>query len=98
LKTSLSSVIDKETLLVFDEVHKINNPNGKRAKSAIEVSKNAGRILAVTGTPIPNSYQDIFNILNLLYPEDYKDFFGFSVNELRNAGAFEIEFINNKFK
>ncbi|MFU1825063.1 ATP-dependent helicase, partial [Enterococcus faecium] len=39
-----------------------------------------------------------FNILNLLYPEDYKDFFGFSVNELRNAGPFEIEFINNKLK
>lgn len=98
LKSSLSSVIDKETLLVFDEVHKIKNPNGKRAKSAIEVSKNAGRILALTGTPIPNSYQDIFNILNLLYPEDYKDFFGFSVNELRNASPFEIEFINNKLK
>lgn len=98
LESVLATVIDDKTLLVFDEVHKIKNPIGQRASSAIEVSKNAGMILALTGTPIPNSYQDLFNVLNILYPQDYNDFFGYSVRELRNAGENEINEINTKMK
>ncbi|WP_270279538.1 SNF2-related protein, partial [Vagococcus bubulae] len=90
--------IDDRTLLVFDEFHKIKNPSGQRANVAIRVSKNAKRIVALTGTPIPNSYQDLFNVLNILYPEDYKDFFGYSVRELKNAGEHEIVEINQKMK
>ncbi|WP_413486532.1 DEAD/DEAH box helicase [Brochothrix thermosphacta] len=98
LEEVLKVIIDKNTLLVFDEVHKIKNPSGQRAKTAIEVSTNAGRILTLTGTPIPNSYQDLFNTLNVLYPEDYNDFFGYSVRELKNAGENEMVEINRKLK
>ncbi|MFW7432900.1 DEAD/DEAH box helicase [Vagococcus carniphilus] len=98
LESALTTVIDERTLLVFDEVHKIKNPSGQRAGVAIEISKNASRILALTGTPIPNSYQDLFNVLNILYPEDYNDFFGYSVRELRNAGEHEMMDINQKIK
>ncbi|MGX6970134.1 DEAD/DEAH box helicase [Vagococcus bubulae] len=98
LESALLDSIDDRTLLVFDEVHKIKNPSGQRANVAIRVSKNAKRIVALTGTPIPNSYQDLFNVLNILYPEDYKDFFGYSVRELKNAGEHEIVEINQKMK
>lgn len=98
LESVLKVLIDDRTLLVFDEVHKIKNPSGQRASVAIEVSKNAERILALTGTPIPNSYQDLFNVLNILYPEDYNDFFGYSVRELKNAGENEMIEINQKMK
>ncbi|MCZ4376901.1 MULTISPECIES: DEAD/DEAH box helicase [Enterococcus] len=98
LKSELNHLIDEKSLLVFDEVHKIKNPNGQRAKASIEVSKGAGRILALTGTPIPNSYVDIYNVLNILYPEDYKDFFGFSIDGLRNPNGREIAVINEKLK
>lgn len=98
LELVLKELIDDRTLLVFDEVHKIKNPSGQRAGSAMEVSKNADRILALTGTPIPNSYQDLYNVLNMLYPEDYKDFFGYSVRELKNAGDNEMIEINQKMK
>lgn len=98
LATVLEQVIDEKTLLVFDEIHKIKNPTGKRAAVSKLVSENSGAIIALTGTPLPNSYVDIYNILNILYKEDYKDFFGFSINELKNAQQQEIEVINEKIK
>lgn len=94
----LEQVIDKKTLLVFDEIHKIKNPEGQRAAASKLVSENSGAIIALTGTPIPNSYVDIYNILNILYKEDYKDFFGFSINELKNAKRHEVDAINEKIK
>lgn len=98
LKNVLTEVIDGQTLLVFDEIHKIKNPIGQRANAAKEICINADRIIALTGTPIPNSYLDIYNVLNILYREDYKDFFGFSERELKNADKNQIEVINTKMK
>lgn len=98
LENVLSEVIDEQTLLVFDEVHKIKNPIGKRATSAKKVCINAGRIITLTGTPIPNSYLDLYNVLNILYSEDYKDFFGFSERELKKADTNQIKLINTKLK
>lgn len=98
LEEELVNLIDDKTLLVFDEIHKIKNPTGQRAAVGKEVSKKAGSIIALTGTPIPNSYADIYNTLNILYREDYKDFFGFSINELKKAEQEQITAINEKMK
>lgn len=98
LQTALAEIIDAKTLLVFDEVHKIKNPDGQRAGVSKVVSEGAGAIIALTGTPIPNSHVDLYNVLNILYKEDYKDFFGFSVNELKKAQQIEVERINEKIK
>lgn len=96
ISSEVAGLIDKKTLLVFDEVHRIKNPYGQRANVAKDVSIGAGSIVTLTGTPIPNSYQDIYNNLNILYPEDYEDFFGFTISELKNADQFGIEKINKK--
>lgn len=98
LKNELLEIIDNKTLLVFDEVHKIKNPEGQRATASKEISNNAGRIIALTGTPIPNSYVDIYNLLNILYSEDYKDFFGFTKNELKKVDVDTMNEINEKIK
>ena len=52
-------------LLVFDEVHKVKAINGKQAGAALEISKYANYIIAMTGTPIPNTYLDIYNLLHI---------------------------------
>lgn len=98
LKEEIKSLVDKHTLLVLDEVHKIKNPKGKRANAVLEVSKDASSIIALTGTPIPNSYEDVHNLLNLLYPDDYEDFFGFDTGMLRAPSAKDVEDINYKMK
>lgn len=63
----LEQDIDTRTMLVFDEVHRIKNPNGERAKRALELSRKPKFKYVLTGTPIPNTYQDIYNFLHILY-------------------------------
>lgn len=94
----VKNIIDDKTLLVFDEVHKVKNPNGKRAKNALKIAYNARYTIALTGTPLPNSYLDIKNLLHILYHEEYNDFFGFGDAQLRIPSEYDIEIINKKIK
>ena len=63
----IKSIIDDKALLVYDEVHKVKRVDGEYANAAIEIAKNANYTVAMTGTPIPNTYQDIYNLLHILY-------------------------------
>ena len=96
LEEVLKEIIDERTLLVFDEVHKVKAVEGKRAASALEISKKAKYKIVLTGTPIPNSYQDIYNLLNILYADEYSTYFRFSINELANPTERLIETINTR--
>ncbi|MEH7613209.1 SNF2-related protein [Gottfriedia acidiceleris] len=92
----LLDIIDQRTMLVFDEGHKIKGIRSKRAQSAKRVSVNAGYKYVLTGTPIPNTYQDIFNFLNILYTNEYKLFFNFKPHDLLKPGPTLVEEINKK--
>lgn len=92
----LSDVIDGNTMLVFDEVHKIKGMKSKRAQIAKRLSNLASYKYVLTGTPIPNTYEDIYNFLNILYGEDYKTFFNFKPSELKDPSATRMEEINRK--
>lgn len=94
LEEVLIEIIDEKTLLVFDEVHKVKAIDGQRAKSALNISQNAKYKVVLTGTPIPNSYQDIYNMFNILYTDEYKTFFKFSPQKLKSPKNREIEKIN----
>ncbi|TDM41540.1 ATP-dependent helicase [Macrococcoides goetzii] len=94
----LSDLIDEHTILVFDEVHRVKNPNAVRASYSLDIAKNAHYVVALTGTPIPNGYQDINVLLNLLYPNDYNNFFRFSMNVLKNPTEEDIIKINDKIQ
>ena len=84
--------LDQKTLLVFDEIHKIKKIDGQWAKKALEISENSNYIIALTGTPIPNSYLDIYNLLHILYNQEYNDFFAFTPKMLKRPNE---EIINN---
>ena len=92
------SLIDDQTMLVFDEVHKVKRVDGKHATGAVNVAKAAIYVTAMTGTPIPNSYLDIYNFLHILFPTEYDDFFNFSPAFLRDTSAEDREVINNKLQ
>ncbi|WP_422659276.1 SNF2-related protein [Paenibacillus sp. EC2-1] len=96
--TEIGKLIDAETLLVFDEVHKVKALNGRRAADALQLAKNASYTIALTGTPIPNSYTDIRNLLDILYHDEYADFFGFSIPQLKDPSADDITVINQKLQ
>lgn len=93
---SLVQLVDKQTLLVFDEVHKVKRINGEYVENALRLSREAYYVVAMTGTPIPNSYTDIYNLLHILFPYEYNEFFDFSVPMLRNPRAVDIAAINDK--
>ncbi|MGO4942206.1 DEAD/DEAH box helicase [Ruoffia tabacinasalis] len=86
----LNALIDEKTMIVFDEVHRIKNPEGKRARNALELGKQARYHYVLTGTPIPNSYKDVYNFLHLLYDNEYESFFGWDINDLEVSNAEEI--------
>lgn len=91
-------IVSKRTLLVFDEVHKVKAVNGRRASDALDLAKCASYTIAMTGTPIPNSYLDLYNLLHILYNDEYMDFFGFDEATLKNPSEAEIEAINDKIQ
>lgn len=90
----LADIAASDTLLVFDEVHKVKRIGGIRASSALAIACDAKFVAALTGTPIPNSYSDIYNLLHILCPHDYDDFFGFSKATLASPNPMDVERIN----
>lgn len=94
----LAELAGKNTLLVFDEVHKVKRVGGDYAAAALELARHASALVALTGTPIPNSYLDVYNLLHILFPDEYEELFGFSVPVLRDPTPAEIGAINDRLR
>jgi len=71
-----------KTMVVVDEAHKIKNPEGVWGRSVTEISKEAISRVVLTGTPVPNGYQDIYNLFKFIYPFKYKDILNFHFQNL----------------
>ena len=58
----------RRTLVVFDEAHRVKaGPKGIRGGAALELSAAAHRRCVLTGTPQPNSPEDLARVLELAY-------------------------------
>ncbi|MBT4936537.1 DEAD/DEAH box helicase, partial [Candidatus Peregrinibacteria bacterium] len=73
-----------KTMVVVDEAHRIKNPEGVWGRSVTEISKNAISRIVLTGTPVPNGYQDIYNLYKFIYPFKYKDILQFHYQNLED--------------
>lgn len=93
----LNELIDDKTMIVYDEVHRIKGIDSRRASCALVLGSKSYYRYVLTGTPIPNSYQDIFNFLNILYKDEYETYFGWSVADLQNPDPGEINDKLNPF-
>lgn len=60
MDTFLLKIVNSETVLVLDESHKIKAPGGKASMFCAKLGKAAGRVLLLTGTPMPYGFQDIY--------------------------------------
>ena len=96
MEKSLLDILNNRTMLVFDEEHKIKSINGIRANIALELAKKVKYKVVLTGTPIPNGYQDIYNCLKILYPDEYDYMFNFKIKELQKPSDFEMKDINER--
>lgn len=82
---------DSKVMVVLDEAHKIKNvEGGKWASAVLSLSKlrSVRSRVVLTGTPVPNGYEDMFNLYEFIWPG--KDIIDFNISQLR-------EMSNNKF-
>lgn len=94
----LSHIVKEKTLLVYDEVHRIKRINGEYARHALNIARESPYTIALTGTPIPNTYKDLYNFLHILFPNEYRNFFNFSVQALASPSEEQIRDINEKIQ
>ena len=64
-------------ILICDESHMIRNKKTNRAKAVVALSKHCDKIVALSGTPIINKPAEFYNILNILKPEVFNNFWQF---------------------
>lgn len=64
------------TMVVVDEAHRIKNPEGIWGRSAVEIAKDAKSRIVLTGTPVPNGYEDLYNLFQFIYPFKFKSILG----------------------
>jgi len=80
---------NNKTMLVVDEAHYIKNSTGLWGETIVEIAKEAKSRVALTGTPAPNGYNDIYNLFKFIYPFKYKDILKIHLSQLeqlsRNA-------------
>lgn len=60
----------KRFLLILDEAHYIKRQGGDWAQAILNFCIYSKYRIALTGTPMPQEYQDLFNIFDFLYPEN----------------------------
>lgn len=95
---TLRNYLVPDSLLVFDESHYIKGADTQRSQLSLFISEKASRVVIMTGTPIPNSYLDLYNPLHVLFPYEYDSYFGYTTGMLSNPSGVEIEQINTKLQ
>lgn len=58
-----------KTMLVLDEAHRVKNPEGVYANGIMPLARTTRSRVVLTGTPIPQGFQDLLNITRFLYPD-----------------------------
>jgi len=66
---AVSKFLDKyKVLMILDESHNIKKMDGKVANALVDLASYATRRFILSGTPMPNSWEDIWTQFNFLWP------------------------------
>ena len=61
---------NNRVFFVVDEAHYVKRDDGLWANAALQLSPHAINRCVLTGTPMPHSYTDLYNIFDLLWPDN----------------------------
>ncbi|HET9850068.1 MAG TPA: DEAD/DEAH box helicase [Candidatus Saccharimonadales bacterium] len=90
LERQIADFLEKnKVMVVVDEAHRIKAKDGTWSSSILGLSKKATARVILTGTPIPNGYQDLYNLVKFIWPQKYKEILGFhygNLKEMSDAG------------
>jgi superfamily II DNA or RNA helicase len=88
-------IITNRTMLIFDEVHKIKNYSGTRALAALKLINTPVYKMILSGTPIPNSYTDLYNQFQILFTQEHP--FEYSVSYLAGLDDIQGRVLQNEY-
>ena len=89
-KRLVNWVKKNKTNLIIDEAHRIKSgPSSVRWNACNEISKNSFRVDILTGTPMPQSIEDLKNLYSLSWKEISREYFNLSVlQSIKRNGVF----------
>lgn len=69
-------------LLIIDEAHKVKNPNASVTEAMSEITKYAQSRVILTGTPMPNGYEDLYSLSYIFSP--FKEILPYKYAQLKS--------------
>ena len=57
--------------LILDEVHNAKNPEAIRTRTICRLAERTEHLTLLSGTPIPNTVEDVYMLMHLLDPDKY---------------------------
>ncbi len=87
-----------KVMVIVDEAHRIKNPNWIWWESVAEIAKEATSRVILTWTPVPNWYEDIFNLYRFIYPFKYKDILKIHYDQLKELTKNQNSTDSNRIK
>jgi len=64
--------------LVLDECQNVTNRLAQRTKAARTLAKGCEHVLGLSGTPMTNRPAEMFSILNMIWPDEFSQFWDFA--------------------
>ena len=80
-KEIINFLSSSNCMLVIDEGHKVKNPRASSTKTAMDLSKYSNYKVILTGTPMPNGYEDLYSLTYIINP--YKTIIPYNYTQLR---------------
>lgn len=81
-------------MLIIDEGHKVKNPDASSTKAAMYLSKHSNYKIILTGTPMPNGYEDLYSLTYIINP--YNNIIPYNYTQLRKFTVKGIREIDEK--
>jgi SNF2 family DNA or RNA helicase len=76
-------------LLILDEAHKLKSPGGKASRFCARLSARIPRVLALTGTPLPQGPMDAYGLYRAIDPQVFGTNFLRFRNQYAVMGGYE---------
>lgn len=87
-----------KTMVVIDEAHRIKNAKGIWGQSVVEISKEAMSRIILTGTPVPNGYEDLYNLYRFIYPFKFQEILQIHYDQLKELTKNSVSHENERVK
>jgi len=80
---------NNKCMVVVDEAHRIKTPDRVWGRSVADISREAIARVALTGTPVPNGYEDIYNLVKFIYPFKFREILGMGYASLKTLSQID---------